>query len=530
MVGGVGNDYFNYLYVGVGCVDAKGGPGADRFWLVPHGPRKDRATVDMDGGVLGHCGSVSGIERLLLNSDDTTWRVNGTDGSDVVRILGGNRIVVTMRGGDDWVRGAYRADRVDGGPGEDVVFGRGDEDTCLRTEAAHNCEIRHDPSPSVNRNVVAVRQVPSRCHGFRATVTGTPGRDRLVGSPGRDVIVGGGGRDVIDGGAGDDVICAGLDGGYTGSSPGGAEYDVVIGDQVTGGPGDDLIDLGFDPKQLKFDSDGPDRLGLGGSSRAKTVHLAAQGAWGSAEGDGRDRILGQRLLEVRGSPGPDTIWGSPYADLVDGRGGDDVIHGLGGADELFDGGTRQRPDLDVLDGGAGGDVLFSSAGVDLLKGGPGKDDLSVYGTGSTMSGGAGDDYLIYGRAGTGCPDTLGGGGRDTLALRPSYAARHARIDVGLDGGPLGPCGSVGEIEKLFLDYGFGDDVGPKWVVSGTDRGDWVRVFMIGRLTAHLRGGDDTMIGADRDDVMDGGPGDDTAFGHGGHDTCPRAEHSTSCEG
>ena len=85
------------------------------------------------------------------------------------------------------------------------------------------------------------------------------------------------------------------------------------------------------------------------------------------------------------------------------------------------------------------------------------------------------------------------------------------------------------MEKLFLDYGFGDHRGPHWVVSGTDRGDWVRVFMIGRLTAHLGRGDDTMMGADREDLLDGGPGDDTAFGGGGHDRCPSVEHRKGCE-
>ena len=446
------------------------------------------------------------------------WRVEGTDADERYYFEGILGVRVHARGGDDTIFGTIGGDTIDAGAGEDTVTTYGGQDVCRDAEHTRGCDVQEPLD----------LRAAYTCHGRPATIVGTNRDDHLVGTAGPDVIVGRGGQDAIEGGPGDDVICAGLDGGYTGSSPGGAEYDVVIGDHVTGGPGDDLIDLGFDPKQLKLASDGPDRLGLGGSNRAKTVHLAAQGAWGSAVGDGRDRILGQRLLEVRGSPGPDTIWGSPFADLVDGRGGDDVIHGLGGVDELVDGGTLQRPDLDVLDGGAGGDVLFSSAGVDLLQGGPGKDDLSAYGTGSTMSGGAGDDYLIYGRAGTGCPDTLGGGGRDTLALRPSYAVRHSRIEIGLDGGPLGPCGSVGDVEKLFLDYGFGDDIGPKWVVSGTDRGDWVRVFMIGRLSAHLRGGDDTMIGAERDDVLDGGPGDDTAFGNGGHDTCPRVEHARSC--
>ena len=255
----------------------------------------------------------------------------------------------------------------------------GGTDVCRDAEHTRGCDVR-DPSGL---------RAAYTCHGRPATIVGTNRDNHLVGTAGPDVIVGRGGRDAIDGRAGDDVICAGRDGVYGGSSPGGADYDIVIGDRVTGGPGDDLIDLGFDPRQRTLSSDGLDRLLLGESGGAKTVHLAAQGSLGTFVGDGRDRIVGQRLLEVQGSPGADTIWGSPYADVIDGHGGDDVIHGLGGGDELSDGGPAKRPDRDVLDGGAGQDQLLSDAGVDLLQGGPGQDDLASYGTASTLSGGAG---------------------------------------------------------------------------------------------------------------------------------------------
>lgn len=47
------------------------------------------------------------------------------------------------------------------------------------------------------------------CHGERATIIGTPGKDDLRGTHGPDVIAGLGGADVIHGNAGDDTICGG---------------------------------------------------------------------------------------------------------------------------------------------------------------------------------------------------------------------------------------------------------------------------------------------------------------------------------
>jgi uncharacterized delta-60 repeat protein len=97
----------------------------------------------------------------------------------------------------------------------------------------------------------AVPTVPTRpvtCDGRRATIVGTPGRDRLRGTKRRDVIAGLGGNDVLVGLGGDDVVC------------GGAGADRLEGgggrDRLLGGPGNDRL-LG---------GPGRDRL-LGGSGR-----------------------------------------------------------------------------------------------------------------------------------------------------------------------------------------------------------------------------------------------------------------------
>jgi uncharacterized delta-60 repeat protein len=83
--------------------------------------------------------------------------------------------------------------------------------------------------------------VPS-CAGRRATITGTPGRDRLRGTPRRDVIVALSGNDVIRGLAGNDLVCAGKGNDVL---AGGRGRDRLYGeagrDRIVGGPGRDRI-------------------------------------------------------------------------------------------------------------------------------------------------------------------------------------------------------------------------------------------------------------------------------------------------
>lgn len=97
------------------------------------------------------------------------------------------------------------------------------------------------------------------CAGARATIVGTPGRDRLTGTPRRDVIAGLAGDDVIRGLGGADLVCGG---------PG--------ADTISGGPGADRL-LG---------QAGRDRI-AGGAGRDALIGGAARDL--CAGGPGRDR-------------------------------------------------------------------------------------------------------------------------------------------------------------------------------------------------------------------------------------------------
>lgn len=101
-----------------------------------------------------------------------------------------------------------------------------------------------DPSPTSPPAVLT-------CHGRKATLVGTAGKDRLRGTKKADVILALGGNDRIDGRGGDDVVCAGdgndLVKGAAGKDAlwGEGGRDRLLGgsgkDRLHGGPGRDTV-------------------------------------------------------------------------------------------------------------------------------------------------------------------------------------------------------------------------------------------------------------------------------------------------
>jgi Ca2+-binding RTX toxin-like protein len=386
---------------------------------------------------------------------------------------------------------------------------------------------------------------PVTCEGVPVTVVGTRQGDTLVGTPGADVIAGLGGDDDISGLGGDDVICGGtgadvlaggpgddrIHGGPDGivetASPGGAEYLMVYGaDRARGGAGDDWIDLGYDPRQVSLQSDEHDEVQLDGA-HGTVLHLAGPGGTSTAIGNGRDRIVGQRVLDVVGSDGPDRIWGSDRREYINGGPGDDELHGLGGNDVLDDGGRPGSWGTDQLFGDRGSDSLTSHGGPDQLLGGPGGDYLTA-GRGSTADAGPGFDTLGFHRAGGGCATLLGRTGYDVLYLQAARTARNAVIRLDLDGGPLGGCGAVAGMEEVTL-YSAGSGSFPTWDVRGTDRTDRIQLQDRARLVARLRGGDDYVSSGDGNDLLWGGTGTDYAYAGRGYDYCRGFETADRCE-
>ena len=97
--------------------------------------------------------------------------------------------------------------------------------------------------------VLAPPACPQTCAGRQATITGTPGNDKLTGTAKRDVIAALGGNDKVSGSKGNDLICGGagrdrLKGGAGRDTlRGEAGKDVLKGgpskDKLIGGPGKD---------------------------------------------------------------------------------------------------------------------------------------------------------------------------------------------------------------------------------------------------------------------------------------------------
>ncbi len=182
LLGGGGNDY---IFGGLGDDVIDGGTGTDTidFSLFSNVVGPARVVVDLAAG--------------------KAWAEDGTDTiSNVENIVG--------TPGDDWLQGDAAYNEINGGSGNDVLFGFGTTGDLL---------------------------------------VGGEGDDAIFGSAGNDTISGGGGVDWIEGGDGDDWIS---DGGFTAgewsAAFGGAGNDTIAAFGVGamgmwGGDGDDRFEI-----------------------------------------------------------------------------------------------------------------------------------------------------------------------------------------------------------------------------------------------------------------------------------------------
>jgi Ca2+-binding RTX toxin-like protein len=109
-----------------------------------------------------------------------------------------------------------------------------------------------------------------------------------------------------------------------------------------------------------------------------------------------------------------TVHGNELDNRVVGSAGVDIIYGGGGADNL-----QALVGHDILYGETGDDNLSGGDGDDILSGGIGNDNLTGDAGFDILDGGDGVDWLEGGAG----PDTLtGGGGADTFNYRPEHLA------------------------------------------------------------------------------------------------------------
>ncbi len=378
--------------------------------------------------------------------------INGNKGDDNVN--GGQ--------GNDTLRGGMDDDMVDGGAGNDMVYGDKGNDTLMGgagKDMMHGGE-GHD-------SIVG--------GGGNDTMRGGMGHDRLEGGAGHDMvygdkgddyIMGGGGHDMLFGGEGKDLIMA--DGGDD-SANGNQGMDTIHGgdgnDTLRGGRDNDMID-GDAGDDMIYGDKGKDILDGGGG--ADTVY--GDNMMSSPDHTG-DMIIGgveenwseitDKLALVEGAPGGTIV----YGDKLYGGAGNDTIHGgnVGNTDgastesvtfEYPSGGQTANFMFihgNMLDGGAGDDMLIGAGGQDTLDGGAGDDNL-VGGAGKDMlMGGTGNDTLMDAGADadpmSGGNKLMGGAGNDELSSTHQLLVNGAGGATALVGGAVD-----------VLDGGAGDDL------------------------------------------------------------------------
>jgi Ca2+-binding RTX toxin-like protein len=127
---------------------AKGYDGQDRLRLLAHpnpalkptvriDQRKSRTTIrGLTPTTL--TGTINGFSDVFLPGQALSI-YKGTNGTDVVTAHPDFRAKIFGRDGADVLTGSRQPDRLDGGPGFDIVRGRNGNDTCLRAERRSSC-------------------------------------------------------------------------------------------------------------------------------------------------------------------------------------------------------------------------------------------------------------------------------------------------------------------------------------------------------------------------------------------------------
>lgn len=353
-------------------------------------------------------------------------------------------------------------DLIDGGEGDDVIFGQGGDDTIALSDGFGNDTITGGETGETDGDTLDMSAVTSGVQLDLTSAdpeagsvfeTGSAGGatqfteiENIVLSAGRDTVhlADGGGQDAVggfdisdsgDGTAVDqlDVTKLTSDGGTTPVTT----TDVMVGSDPYGNavlsfPGGESITLeGVNPLNLSTVDDlvaigipdGRDYI-VEGSSGADTIDA---GYSGDPEGDlvdagdaldgsdddvieagaGNDSVLaGAGDDSVLGDTGDDTIDGGTGNDTLRGGTGDDSIEGGDGADDLYG-----DEDNDTLIGGAGDDTIDGGLGADWIEGGADNDSISGNDGDDTILGGAGDDWL---RGSVGNDEMWGGTGDDYI--------------------------------------------------------------------------------------------------------------------
>jgi Ca2+-binding RTX toxin-like protein len=195
----IGNHLANWIWSHGGADDITGNAGDDTFWI----PDADGAIVRGGQGVdvisfrgrVDTVGTDTGGVSFTLASTSaqdtgrgfvTATQMEGAEGSEFDDSITGN-------GQDNLLSGFTGNDTVNGGGGDDLIYG----DHALREVGENQSVYNYDDPAYVGNDVL-------NGGGGEDLIFGNAGDDVIDGGTGGDTIVGGLGADTITGGGGDD--------------------------------------------------------------------------------------------------------------------------------------------------------------------------------------------------------------------------------------------------------------------------------------------------------------------------------------
>jgi Ca2+-binding RTX toxin-like protein len=467
----------------------------------------DRGSDVLDGGI--------GNDLILGGSDADTIMAGGGDdrvyGDDLyinVTTLDGNGGLTSEK---LYLYDEHGADIIDGGAGQDELYGYGGDD--ILTGGEGNDTLYGDGREE---------HLPGQYHGDDQ-LDGGAGDDRLIGHGGNDRLIGGDGNDTLAG----DAIESDLAGEFHGDDylEGGAGEDILAGlggdDTLYGGDGNDLVDGDANVAELAAIYHGNDTL-YGG--RGEDTLWGSGGSDELHGGEDNDRLEGDAPDVAGEYHGEDTLYGDAGDDTILGGGAGDRLFGGDGNDQIlgddFAGISEQYHGDDYIDGGSGEDVIRGNGGNDTIIGGLGVDH---------MGGGAGDDVYIL-NVGDSFYDPAGlieviddQEGVNTIRFGVGITADDVTAQVWDDNLQL----SFGSNDSVWLQGGANGNAVSQFEFADGSELNWSEFFgrayktpldlASGDFGASLFGGagDDSLLTFGGHSLISGGAGNDTLGGAGG---------------
>ena len=272
------------------------------------------------------------------------------------------------------------------------------------------------------------------CRGYPTspvTISGNSKNNTIHGTNGDDVISGGGGNDKIFGGGGDDIIC------------GGDGNDKVMGedgaDSIGGGPGNDKL-IGGAENDYFLGEPGDDTITGGDGTQDRIDYLFAKKGIKFNFGSGKatkgadDTFSG--IEYVDSTDFNDVLIGGPDADFFAPHGGNDSVTGGEGNDSVVYMLTPNPVVVDLSKGKVTGEGTDTLSGVESVDGSNFNDTITGDDESNTLYGFEGDDTIVGGAgfdylSGDEGNDSLDGGADADVAY---YQYASTGVDVSLTRG------------------------------------------------------------------------------------------------